>query len=152
MVKPTVVEAVEQAVLLERVDLEGDRAAVRPGDLLFRQVDRQRGVGAALGVVHQLLEVFLGDLDRQDAVLEAVVVEDVAELGRDDAADAEVEQRPRRMLAARAAAEIVAGDENLRRLVGRLVEDEIGIVRAVVGVAEFREQALAEAGPLMVFR
>jgi len=54
-----VVEAVDQAVLAERVDLELDLAAVGTADLLVRQVDRQRRVGAALGVVEQLVEVFL---------------------------------------------------------------------------------------------
>ena len=70
-------------------------------------------VGAALGIVHQLVDVFLRQHDRQDAVLEAVVEEDVGEAGRDDAADAEVLQRPGRVLARRAAAEIVAGDQDL---------------------------------------
>ena len=95
-----------------------------------------------------LSEVLGADLDRQDAVLEAVVVEDVGEAGRDDAADAEIEQRPGRVLAARAAAEIVAGDQDLRLAVGRLVEDEIRVLRAVVVVAHLGEQALAEAGAL----
>ncbi len=78
---------------------------------------------------------------RQDAVLEAVVVEDVGEAGRDHAADAEVEQRPGGMLAARPAAEIVAGDQDLRLAVGRLVEDEIRVFRTVLVVAHLREQA-----------
>src|SRR3712207_8927519 len=46
------------------------------------------------------------DRDRQDAVLEAVVVKNVGEAGRDDAADAEIEQGPGRVLARRAAPEI----------------------------------------------
>ena len=86
--------------------------------------------------------------DRQDAVLEAVVVEDVAERGRDHAADAEIQQRPRRVLAARAAAEIVARDQDLGVAIGRLVEDEIRVLAAVVLVALFREQPGAKAGAL----
>ena len=65
-----------------------------------------------------------------------------------DAADAEIEQRPGRVLARRAAAEIVAGDENLGVRVGGLVEHEVGIGRAVVVVAHLREQARAEPGAL----
>ena len=124
------------------------RAAIGPVDFLVGQIDRERRVGAALGVIEQFVEVFLADADRQDAVLEAVVVEDVAERGRDHAADTEIEQRPRRVLAARAAAEIVAGDQDLGIAVGGLVEDEIRILAAVVIVAPFREQSLAEAGAL----
>src|SRR5690606_33020182 len=88
------------------------------------------------------------DRHRQDAVLEAVVVENIGEGGRDHAAYAEVEQRPWRMLAARAAAEIVAGDEDLGVAIGRLVEHEIGVFAAVLVEAHLREQALAEAGAL----
>src|SRR5689334_17560414 len=73
--QPDVVEAVDEAVLAERIDLELHLAAVGTADLLVRQVDRQRRIGAALGVVKQLVEVFLADTDRQNAVLEAVVVE-----------------------------------------------------------------------------
>src|SRR5262249_22112662 len=139
-------------MLAVRVDVELDDAAVGAADLLLREVDRQRGVGAALGVVEQLLQVLGRDLDRQHAVLEAVVVEDVAERGRDHAADAEIHQRPGRVLARRAAAEIVACDQDLGLAIGRLVEDEIGVLAAVVAVAFLREQALAEAGRLIVLR
>src|SRR5215469_11416492 len=51
-----VVEAVEQAVLAVRIDVEGDLAAVGAADLLLLQVDGQRRIGAALGVVEQLLQ------------------------------------------------------------------------------------------------
>jgi hypothetical protein len=95
-------------------------------DFLRFQIDGHRGVGAATGVIHQLVEVFLADDDRQNAVLEAVVVEDVGEAGGDHAADAEIEQRPGRVLARGAAAEIVAGDEDLRIAPGRLLSTKSG--------------------------
>ena len=149
MVRPMSSSPFEQAVLAEGVDVERDHAAVGAADLLRREVDGQRGVGAAPRVVHQLVEVLLRDHDRQDAVLEAVVVEDVGEAGGDDAANAEVEQRPRRVLARRAAAEIVAGHDDLRVAVGRLVQHEVGVLgHPVVLVAHLREQARAEAGAL----
>src|SRR5260221_556323 len=139
-----IVEAVEQAVLAERVDVEFDATAIRAGDLLLVEIDGDDGIGAALGVVHQLVDIRLLQRDRQDAVLEAVVVEDVGEARRDDAGDAEIEERPGRVLAARAAAEIFAGDEDLGLAIGRLVEDEIGVFGAVVTVAHLVEQRLAE--------
>ena len=119
-------------------------AAVRSADFLLLQIDRERGIGAALGVVEQLVEVLGADADRQHAVLETVVVENVAERGRDHAADAEIHQRPGRVLAARAAAEIVAGDQDLGLAIGRLVEHEIRVLAAVVLVAHLGKQALAE--------
>ncbi len=88
------------------------------------------------------------DADRQHAVLEAVVVENIAERGRDHAADAEIHQRPGRVLARRAAAEIVAGDQDLGFAIGRLVEHEVGVLAAVVLVAHLGEQALAQPGAL----
>ena len=48
------------------------------------------------------------DDDGQQPVLQRVVAEDVGELGADHGAEAVVEQRPRRVLARRAAAEVVA--------------------------------------------
>ena len=87
-------------------------------------------------------------LDRQDAVLEAVVVEDVGERGGDHAADAEVEQRPGRVLARGAAAEVLARHQDLRLAVGRLVEHEVGLLLALLVVAQLVEQVLAEPGAL----
>ena len=113
---------------LRCVDLELDRCRRPARGFPVSQIDGERGIGAALGVVEQLLQVLGRDADRQHAVLEAVVVENVAERGRDHAADAEIHQRPGRVLA-RAAAEIVAGDQDLGLAIGRLVEHEIRVLR-----------------------
>src|SRR5919107_928365 len=64
------VEAVEQAVLAERIDVEPDRPAVGAADLLLLQIDGERRIGAALRVVEELFQIFRAHLDRQDAVLE----------------------------------------------------------------------------------
>jgi hypothetical protein len=93
-----VVQPFDEALLAEGIDLELDDPAVGTADLLRRQIDGQRRVRAALGVVLELGQIFGRDPDRQDAVLEAIVVEDVGEVGRDHAADAKVEQRPGRVL------------------------------------------------------
>src|SRR5438105_15618165 len=52
-----VVEAVEQAVLAVGIDVELHHATVGAANLLLLQVDRQRRVGTALGVVEQLLQI-----------------------------------------------------------------------------------------------
>ena len=137
-----VVEALDQTLLAEGVDLELDDAAVGTADLLRRQIDRQRRVGAALGVVHELGKVFARDLDGQNAVLEAVVIKDVRKVGGDHAADTEVEQRPGRMFARRAAAEIVTRDDDRRVAVGGLVEDEVRVLGSILAIAHLGEQAL----------
>ena len=52
--------------------------------------------------------MLLGNADRQDTVLEAVIVENVGEASRDDAADAKIQQRPWRVLTRGPASEIIA--------------------------------------------
>ena len=64
------------------------------------------------------------DDDRQQAVLERVALEDVGAAGRDDRLDAPGDERPRRVLARRAAAEVVAGEEDPAAGHLGLVEDE----------------------------
>src|SRR5208282_1864698 len=93
------VQALQQAALLERIDLETDGLAVGPGDGLLFEVDGDAGVRPLARVVHQLGANPGRQRDRQHAVLEAVGVEDVGEARRDHGADAEIEERPGRVLA-----------------------------------------------------
>src|SRR3546814_11479733 len=79
------------------------------------------------------------------AVLARIAREDVAETRRDDAADPEVGERPHRMFARRAAAEIAIGDEDPRVAAGRPVEDEIFAFAAVFVEAHLAEQMAPEA-------
>src|SRR6266404_924053 len=75
-----IVQAIEQAMLAERIDLEMNGAAVGALDLLLLEIDLDDGVRASARIVHQLGDDLLGHADRQDAVLEAVVVENVGEV------------------------------------------------------------------------
>ena len=69
---------------------------------------------SAPGLREQPRVRLLVDEQRQQAVLQAVRAEDVRELGADDGIEAVVLQRPRRVLARRAAAEVATGDEDAR--------------------------------------
>ena len=131
-----VVEAVEQAVLDLGVDLEACAVPARPAHLLRGEVDlRLAGVG-------DRRDVLGGQLDRQQADLRAVGAEDVGEARRDDRPEAVVLQRPRRVLAARAAAEVAPGDEDrvARQvpvgLLGPVVEQELAEARALDALEE----------------
>ncbi len=66
-------------MLAERVDVEVDLVAVRAHHDLALQVDGEARVAAHLGVLDQFVADLARQADRQQAVLEAVVVEDVAE-------------------------------------------------------------------------
>src|SRR5262249_19329089 len=88
------------------------------------------------------------ELDGQQAVLETVAAKNVGEARGDHGAEAVVLERPRRVLAGGAAAEVAPGDQDAAASVGRVVELEIGIERSVFAEAPVIEEELAEAGPL----
>src|SRR6202047_640287 len=104
----------------ERVDIEGDDAAIGAANFLGFDIDRESRIGAALGVIHELGEVFSRHNDRKNTVLEAVVIENIGKARRDDAADSKVEERPRGMLARGAATKIIFHYKNFGLAIGRL--------------------------------
>src|SRR6185503_7485150 len=141
--KADLVETVQQAVLAEGVDVEAEfLRAIRRRHRLAFQVDRQLEPGKRGGVVEELVDLVLAQHHGQEAVLEAVGEEDVAERRRDHAAKAEVHQRPGRVLARGAAAEVLAAEKDRRALVARLVEDKARVL------APRGEQRVGEAGLL----
>src|SRR5262245_17668269 len=133
------VEAVEQAVLVERGDVEAEAfRTIRGRDRLLPQIDYQFETGKRRGIIEKLVDLGLRQGDRQEAVLQRIVLEDLPERGRDHGAEAVVAQRPGRVLARGADAEVLAREQDLRALVARLVEHEPGILapRGEAGVAE----------------
>src|SRR4051795_10364526 len=130
-----VVEAVEQTVLDVGVDVEAG-GAPRPTDLLLGEVDLSLlGLGDRAHVLDR-------QLDWEQADLGAVRAEDVGEARRDDGAEAVVLEGPGRVLAARAAAEVAPGDEDLVArqvpigLLGPVVEEELAEARALHALEE----------------
>src|SRR5204863_7929414 len=94
-------------------------------------------VDLALAGGHERLDLVLGDHDREQPDLRAVAEEDVRERGGDDRLEAVVLERPRRVLATRAAAEVRAGGE-----------DRVGREVPALLLLPVVEEELAEAGPL----
>src|SRR5271157_1587964 len=118
------VDAIHQAVLGEFIHRKFNASARRYGQDLVSQVDLHRSVRAR----GEQLRMHVGrNHDRQQRILERVLLEDIGERGADHRAKSELRQRPRSMLARAAAAEIVARQQHLRALPARLVQDEIGI-------------------------
>src|SRR4051812_36755152 len=133
------VEAVQQAVLVERVDVEVEAfRAIGGRDRLLSQIHSQFETGKRSGIVEELLDLGLGQGDRQEAVLQRIVLEDLPERGCDHGAETVVAQRPGRVLARGADAKILAREQDLRTLVARLVEHEPWVLapRGEAGVAE----------------
>ena len=119
-----VVEAFEQAELAEGIDLEGCAEAAAVGHRLRFERDGELIVGNRLRVVEQFGHLLFAQPRQHDAVLAGVGKEDVGEGRRDHGAEAEVGERPGGVFAARSAGEVLAGDENLRALVARIVQLE----------------------------
>src|SRR3989344_1465954 len=152
-----VVKAVEQAVLAEGLDVEGQLGAIALDDDLALEVDGQLVAGEGKDFVEQLIDLLLAQHDGQQAVLEAVVEEDVGKAGRDDGAKAVLVQGPGCVLAAGGATEVLTRDQDGSTLVARLVQHEVGVglarSRVLAGlagveVAPLVEQVGAEARAL----
>src|SRR5690606_3348794 len=146
----------------ERIDLERENeVAVAGTDGLLFQIDHETKTRESLHFIEQLVDLRFGQHDRQQAVLVAVVEEDIGEAGRDDGAEAVLAQRPRRMFARRTAAEILARQQDGSTLIARLVQHEIriqrtrGIVPARftdIQITPFVEQVRTEAAALDRFQ
>ena len=101
-----------------------------------------------VGVLGDALDHRLGQFDQQQAIVAGVVAKDVGERRRQDDAESELSQRPRRVLARRAATEILARNQNGRLAKVLVVEHEVFAVAAVRMVAPVEKQELPEAGAL----
>src|SRR6266446_6430371 len=129
--QPDLVPAGAQHLLAERVDVEAVARPVGRRHLLRLEVHAEH---RARSVVELTAEAGddLGRQDhRQEAVLEAILVKNVPQARRDHRADAIGVEHPDRHLARGAAAEVLGHDEDLRVTVGRLIQDELGPLRAV---------------------
>src|SRR3546814_2760679 len=67
------------------------------------------------------------ELDRQDAVADAIIAKYRSERRRDDGPETIFGKRPHRMFSAGTATEIGAGEQDSRVAIARIVENELGI-------------------------
>ena len=103
-------------------------AAVGLDDHLPLEVDRQLVAGEGRDLVEQPVDLRLGQHDRQQAVLEAVVEEDVGEARRDHARGSRTARSAHGACSReRAAAEVLAREQDRRALVARLVQHEVRV-------------------------
>ena len=130
-------------MLAERINRECDLLAVRPDHDLTVKIDGKPRVAAELRILHELIAYRARQADRQNAVLETVIEEDIGKIRRDHATDAEIQQRPGRVLARRSAAEILMRDQDLGLPIRLLIEHELRPLRPSV-VAQRIEQVDAE--------
>jgi hypothetical protein len=147
-----VVEAVNEAVLTERVDVEVGIEALVVGDGLVDEGDGDLVLRIGGAALEQGLNLFFAEAGEDNAVLAGVGVEDVGEGGGDDGAEAVLEDGPGGVLAGAAATEVLFDDEDLGTLVLGLVEDEVGVGLAggwaLLDAAPVVEEEVAVAGAL----
>src|SRR3990167_9355669 len=148
-----IVQTVEQAMLTEGVNFKAQHLAIRTGNGLGLQIDLQLITRCHFHLLEQLIHFSVAQDDRQQAVLEAVVEEDVGVARRDDAAETVFLQRPRRMFTTGTATEVFAGQQHAGALITLGVEDEVLVQRALgvvlirlpdIQVAPLIEQVWAE--------
>ena len=84
------------------------------------------------------------DNNRQQRILQRVALEDVREGSADHGAESELGECPRSMLAGTAAAEVVAGQQNLDTQRPRLIQDEIRLRISFRIVAPVVEKLLVQ--------
>src|SRR4029078_11080092 len=118
------VETSIQTVFSEGVDLEATMSIVRGGHRLVPEVYRQLIRGRRKDVVHHCQDLVGLQHNRQHAVLEAVVVEDVDKPRRNDTAESLVEERTGRMFTRRSASKVIPCQKNRRALEARLIQKE----------------------------
>src|SRR5918995_2203720 len=108
------------------------------------QVDGDLAPRIHLGETHQPLDGRRGKLHSEEPDLPAVVAEDVGERRRDDRAESRVLEGPYSMLAARAASEVRAREEDRCAPESRIVEGERRI-RSPLGEQERTEARALDA-------
>src|SRR5690606_8951809 len=103
-----------------RINLETEAILEPRCDGLALEINVNR---VRLGYFQKSVDGVLRQCHGEDAILEGVARKDVGKAWRDHAGHAHVEQRPGGVLAARSAAEVVAGDQDWGALELRIGED-----------------------------
>ena len=141
------VEPLEKHLLVARSNVEMPvPICARYFNRLRREVDRELHRLRLRENRKNLRPVLRRHPGSKEAVVEAVRIEDFTEGGRNDDADAVLHQSPDGMFAARAAAEVGAGCDDLRLLKPRAIENAVVSGRAVRIHAEVPEEPLSEPG------
>ncbi len=146
--EPDIVQPVEQAMPPEIFDFKRQRQAEVIGQPTRFQVDSELITWMFSAALEKIVDRIVGKANRQHAVFEAVVIENIGEAGGDNHAEAVIAQCPRGMLAAGPAAEITAGQKDACASVFGPVEFEFRIVGSVVAKSPIEKQKLPKASAL----
>ena len=126
------------------IDFKCMGLAVRGGNRLCLKIYREDMVRPAC-LFGQLVDNFQRQDDREDAILVAIIIEDIGIRRGDDACDALIIERPWSVFARRPTTEILPGNQDAGIRVGLLVQDKIRIGRAIGFGLHLMEEADREA-------
>ncbi len=130
----------------ELLDLKRQAKARRVADFAIVKVNRQLVAGGRQAAMEQVFDRRFGQADRQQAILEAVVVEDVGKARRDDRSKAVIFQGPGGMLSAAARAEIASRQQDACVAISGLVQFKLRVLTTIFLKPPVEEQKLSEAG------
>jgi hypothetical protein len=139
------IHPVEQGAAPVLRKFELDRVQPRDRQFATCQIDGHFGRVGPLQRAGDAFDAGHVQFQRQQPILERIVVEDVAEAGGNDAADASLHQRPDGGLPRAAAAEVGAGEDDAGLGVARLIQDEILARLAVRGETKIGEHLVAQS-------
>src|SRR5579863_1875730 len=142
------IEAVQEAMTAKPVDFQVECQPVIGGDLLFFQVHLQSITRKAADMLEKQFDLRLAEMNREEPVLKAITVKDIGEGGRDDAAEAEIQKRPGRVLPRGAAAEIGPGHQDARPAVAFGIHFKLRVREAAVNQAPIIKKISPEAASL----
>jgi hypothetical protein len=141
------IQAVEHAVAAEIVDLKA--VGFIPGFNYLRfQIHFKRNARVGLHQLEQLVDLLVAQGHRQQLVIEAVAVKDIGKARGDNDLKAVIGQRPRRVLARGAAAEVFPRQQYRCPLVLRKIQHELRVrlLTFIVEKAPVVKQVRAKAG------
>src|SRR5450631_943031 len=146
--EPDVVESVQQTMADEFIHGKLRTESLVVPHFTLLQIDGELVVVDLLGTLHQLSHFVVGQPHGKKSIFCAVIGENVRERRGDHRAEAEVGQRPHRMLARRPAAKILSRDQNACSHIARLVEHEVRVLPSLCAEPPVIKEKLAKTRAL----
>src|SRR5690606_5738425 len=159
--QPNIIQTIEQTMFAESIYFKREGASSRANHYLLLKVDQQLVSHACFHLIKQGIDFFCIQYDRQNAVLEAIVIENISIAWRNNAAKTIIQERPRRMFATRTTTKVLTRQQNARALIAWLIQHKVRIQGAtcvvptrftLVEIAPFIEGIRAKAGTLDRFK
>ena len=146
------VQSVQQTVFLKIADVKGVSGAIRTDDRLLLQVYHQLVSLGGVCLLSERCNNVCRQSNRKNAVLVAIVAENIGKRGRENRLETVLLKCPRGMLSRTTASEIHACDEDTRTGVAWEIQYEFWVRIATLKVAPVVKEKFTEAGSFDPFQ